>query len=108
MSEHVVEHGEGAHEHATPRTYVIILVILSVVTLLEVGTYFMPSLQARPGLLLFVLSVMAIAKFALVVGYYMHLRYDAAYYRRVFITPLIIALAMILVVMVLTATRFLL
>ncbi len=108
MSEHAVEHGEGAHEHATPRTYVIILVILSVVTLLEVGTYFMPSLQARPGLLLFVLSVMAIAKFALVVGYYMHLRYDAAYYRRVFITPLIIALAMILVVMVLTATRFLL
>ncbi len=108
MSDHAVEGAEGAHEHASPRTYVIILVILSVVTLLEVGTYFMPALQERPWLLLFVLSVMAIAKFALVVGYYMHLRYDAAYYRRVFITPLILALAMILVVMVLTATRFLL
>ena len=109
MSEHVA-HAEEGHEggHASVRTYGIILLILAVVTLLEVGTYFMPSLQERRGLLFFVLSVMAIGKFVLVVGYYMHLRYDAAYYRRIFVIPLIMAVAMVCVVTVLTATMFLL
>lgn len=105
MTEHAVSHEGG---HASVRTYTIILVVLAVVTLLEVGTYFVPALQARHALLLGILAVMAVGKFGLVVGYYMHLRYDAPYYRRVFIVPLIIALAMILVVMVLTSLRFLL
>ena len=104
MTEHVA-HAEGGH--ASPRTYLIILVILAIVTLLEVGTYFMPTLQAHQGWLFAILSVMAIFKFGLVVGYYMHLRYDAAYYRRVFIAPLILACAMIVVVAVLTATMYL-
>ncbi len=103
--------GHGAEEeagHGDTRTYTIILVILAVVTLLEVGTYFVPWLQHHFWVLFSLLSVMAIGKFALVVGYYMHLRYDAPYYTRVFVIPLIMATAMITVVMVLTATRFLL
>ena len=104
----MTEHAHAEAGHASPRTYLIILVVLAIITLLEVGTYFMPTLQANPGWLFTILSVMAIAKFALVVGYYMHLRYDAAYYRRVFIAPLLLACAMIVVVAVLTATKYLL
>jgi cytochrome c oxidase subunit IV len=107
MTEHIVSHGdEGAH--AGPRTYWIILVALAVITLLEVGTYFVPWLHERLTLLFAILSLMAIAKFVLVVGWYMHLRYDALYYRRVFVVPLITATAMVVVVTVLTGLRFLL
>jgi cytochrome c oxidase subunit IV len=107
MTDHTMSDGhEGGH--ASPRTYTIILVVLAVITLLEVGTYFWPWLHHRWWLLLAVLSVMAVAKFVLVVGWYMHLKYDAQYYRRVFIVPLILATAMIIVVTVLTALRFLL
>jgi cytochrome c oxidase subunit IV len=107
MTEHTLDHGH-AGGHASPRTYWIILVVLAVITLLEVGTYFVPWLHERLTLLFAILSVMAIVKFALVVGWYMHLRYDALYYRRVFIVPLILATAMIVVVTVLTGLRFLL
>ena len=106
MTDHAIEHAEhGAH--GTTRTYHMILAILAVMTLLEVGTYYVPWLHARPTLLFTLLAVMALGKFVLVVGYYMHLRYDASYYRRVFVVPLIMACAMIVVVAVLTATRFL-
>ena len=104
MSEHASAHGDGGH--GSVRTYGVILAILGVVTLLEVGTYYVPALQERILLLFTILSIMAIAKFVLVVGYYMHLKYDAQYYSRVFVIPLIMAIAMVLVVTILTATKF--
>jgi len=98
------EHG---HEeaHAGPRTYLNILLVLGVITAAEVGTYFIPWFHEHTGWLFFTLSVMAIAKFVLVVGWYMHLRFDAAYYTRVFVVPLLIAVAMTVVVVALTAGR---
>jgi len=102
----MAEHAEEAH--AGPKTYTIILAILAVVTLLEVATYFIPWFQTHTTVLFWTLSVMSVAKFALVVGYYMHLRYDAEYYRRVFVVPLLIAIVMVVLVTVLTGTKFLL
>jgi len=105
------EHGaEIDHEeaHATVRTYAVILAILAVVTLLEVGTYFVPWFQAHRVILFSTLAVMAIGKFGLVIGYYMHLRYDAAYYSRVFLIPLVLAVVIVVIVAVLTGMRKLL
>lgn len=91
--------------HATVRVYTVVLAILGVVTAMEVGTYFIPWFQAHRPILFWTLSFMSIGKFGLVVGYYMHLRYDAAYYFRVFLVPLCLGVAMTVVVSTLTALR---
>ena len=99
------EHAEGG-AHASIRTYLLVAVILTVVTAIEVGTYFMPWFQQHFWVLFWVLSILSIFKFVLVVGFYMHLRYDAVFYRRVFVFPLVIAIAMTAVVIGLTWTKF--
>lgn len=92
--------------HATARDYFLILVVLAVITALEVATYYMPYFQTpeNHGVLFWTLVVMSVAKFVLVVGWYMHLRYDHSYYTRVFAIPLVFATAMVVVVMMLTAS----
>jgi heme/copper-type cytochrome/quinol oxidase subunit 4 len=93
--------------HGSIRTYLVVAAILVVVTTLEVFTYFLPYLavgQPMHWLLLPVLSCMAFFKFWLVVSFYMHLHYDAPFYTRIFYIPLSVALAMTIVVMLLTAT----
>ena len=60
--------------HPTPRQYVQIAVLLAVLTGVEVGLYYTePTLGklVTPALLL-----LAAIKFGLVVGYYMHLKYE--------------------------------
>ncbi len=92
--------------HATARDYFFILVVLAIITGLEVATYYMPFFEApeNRAILFWTLVVMSVAKFVLVVGWYMHLRYDDSYYTRVFAIPLVFATAMVVVVMLLTAT----
>ena len=104
MDSHVEHAGDAAH--ASIRTYLVVAVILSVVTALEVGTYFTPWFRAHFWVLFWVLALLSLFKFALVVGFYMHLRYDAPLYRRVFLFPLSIAVAMTAVVIFLTWTKF--
>ncbi|MGZ8755866.1 MAG: cytochrome C oxidase subunit IV family protein [Acidimicrobiia bacterium] len=63
-----------AHHHPTPRQYVQIAVLLAVLTGIEVGLYYTaPTLGklVTPALL-----ILAATKFGLVVGYYMHLKYE--------------------------------
>lgn len=104
MAEHAVA-SEQEVAHASIRTYLVICAILSVVTLIEVATYFIEWFRARFWLMFWVLCLLSLLKFALVVGYYMHLRYDNVLYRRVFVFPLAIAIAMTTVLVVLTAAR---
>jgi len=102
----VTEHAHAeAHGHSSVRTYLVVLAILAVVTLVEVATYFIPWFEEHRSVLFWSLSAMAIAKFWLVVGFYMHLQYDASYYRRVFVVPVVIAVVMTVVVTVLTLAR---
>jgi cytochrome c oxidase subunit 4 len=78
--EHAEEH---AVEHAHPgaKTYVIIGVILAVITLAEVFFYTQESVRAILVPLLLALSA---SKFVLVVGFYMHLRFDHPLFTGVF------------------------
>lgn len=79
--------------------YVEIGIILAVVTALEVALYFLDISRAVvvPGLLL-----LTAIKFALVVMWFMHLRFDSAWFRRVFLFGLVIAV----VVFGITASTF--
>lgn len=97
-------HTAAAHEHEHPpdRRYVILAVVLAVITAAEVGTYYWEELfGSAPSTTLLVVTLfpMMIAKFIIVAGWFMHLRYDNPIYRRVFLFGLLIAIAVYLVAM---------
>ncbi len=86
-AEHEVD--ETVHDHPSDAKYVKIAVILAVITAAEVSTYFWKSAGTLE--LVAVLFPMMIAKFAIVTGYFMHLKYDNPIFRRVFVFGLVLA-----------------
>ncbi|HEX5164352.1 MAG TPA: cytochrome C oxidase subunit IV family protein [Thermomicrobiales bacterium] len=74
------EHAE-AHAHPPAMQYVLIAAILSIITAVEVATYYIDSLEA---ILVEILIVLSIMKFSIVVGYYMHLKFDNKLFTWVF------------------------
>ena len=86
------EHG---HDHPTDASYVKVALILGVITAAEVGTYFWEDLfgsEPSTTALILTLFPMMIAKFFIVCGWFMHLRYDNPLFRRVFVFGLILAI----------------
>jgi cytochrome c oxidase subunit 4 len=86
------------HEHPTWKQYKWVALILTVITIVEVWVYYIPSfVESRlfvPALLL-----MSAVKFAIVCAYYMHLKYDHKLFRALFIGPLIIAAVTMIVLL---------
>ena len=95
-------HHEAAHvdhaamgiekEHPTWSTYWKVAVILTLITVVEVWIYYIPSFVAS-RLFVPALLIMSAFKFATVVLFYMHLRYDHRLFRVLFTGPLIIAIS---------------
>jgi cytochrome c oxidase subunit 4 len=84
--------------HPGPGEYVKIAAILAVITIIEVGAYYVTGLSE--GVLSAALLVMMVIKFALVALWFMHLRFDSILFRRLFITGIILALLVYTVAMV--------
>ena len=86
------------HEHPTWKQYKWVAIILTLITGVEVWVYYIPSFVASK---LFVpaLLIMSAVKFAIVVLFYMHLKYDARLFRALFTGPLIIAVVTIISLM---------
>jgi cytochrome c oxidase subunit 4 len=82
------------HEHPTWRQYKWVALILTLVTIGEVWAYYVPSFVASPAFVP-ILLIMSAAKFAIVVLFYMHLKYDHKLFRALFTGPLMIAMATI-------------
>jgi cytochrome c oxidase subunit 4 len=93
-------HGGG---HATVRTYIIVLAIITAVEVATLYIHGIPNWLLVSGLLL-----MSAAKFYLVVGFFMHLKYDSNIMRSLFVGPLVIAILIILAVMALFSAYILL
>lgn len=85
---HDAKHAE--HHHPTGNQYLKIAVILTVITIIEVWAYYIPSLVASP---LFnpALIAMSAAKFVIVVAFYMHLKFDSKLFRLLFTGSMIVA-----------------
>jgi len=91
------------HAHGSVKQYTVLIVILALVTFVE--------WQALPGMLFYIepldksgwlkplLIVMSAAKFYAVVFYYMHLKYDATIFRRLFVGVFSLAFVCVMVVM---------
>jgi cytochrome c oxidase subunit 4 len=100
----VAHHAQGGH--ATIKTYINVAVALGILTAIEVATLYIPGIPNT--LLVTSLLVMSVIKFFLVVGFFMHLRYDSGIMRALFVGPLIIAIAIILALMALFSAFILL
>ena len=82
------------HEHPTWKQYKWVALILTVITIFEVWAYYLPAFVASPAFVPTLLFMSAL-KFAIVVAFYMHLKYDHRLFRGLFTGPLIIAMATI-------------
>jgi cytochrome c oxidase subunit 4 len=69
----------GAHEHPSENVYLIVALVLAVLTAIEVGLYYL-----KGGLTYIPLLVLMFLKFMIVVGFFMHLRFDSPLFRRLF------------------------
>jgi cytochrome c oxidase subunit 4 len=83
-------------DHPSNRFYVVIAVILAVLTAMEVMVFYV---EALAPVLVPLLMLMMTAKFALVVMFFMHLRFDSKLLTGVFVWGLFIATAIVLALM---------
>jgi len=82
-----------AEAHKSPN-YMAIFWWLAVLTVLEVGAYFLP-----PPSKWFILIALALAKAALVAMYFMHLKFETRTLAYIALTPLAIATLLVLVLL---------
>ncbi|HYS59636.1 MAG TPA: cytochrome C oxidase subunit IV family protein [Gemmatimonadales bacterium] len=77
------------HRHPTVDVYLRVAAALVILTVLEVGVFYVPAFHP---VLVPVLLVLSTAKFALVVMFYMHLKADSKFFTFLFGAPLLLAL----------------
>lgn len=78
------------HSHPGPGEYIQIGIILAIITAVEVALYYLDVIRVVviPSLLF-----LTIVKFVLVILWFMHLRFDSPWFRRLFFAGLGLALA---------------
>src|SRR6185295_544842 len=86
------------HEHPTWKQYKWVALILTVITVVEVWVYYIPSFVAS-RLFIPALLIMSAVKFAIVVMFYMNLMYDNKLFRVLFTGPLTIAILTLIVLL---------
>ena len=88
---HELEH--DVQHHPGWQTYVVIGLILTIITAVEVAVFYIPAMHTYMAPLLLTLSA---AKFALVIMFYMHLKFDSRLFSTVFVAPLILAITVVI------------
>ncbi len=92
----VDQESQEAHQIG-PREYWLIAIFLGVITGFEVGATYVDSIKG--GWLIALLLVLAAVKFFTVVGWYMHLKYEAFTVNGLFYFGLIGAITLFIVVL---------
>ena len=78
------------HAHPTEAKYIQIAIILSIITLVEVGLFYLESFE---GVLVPSLILLSAIKFVMVVGYFMHLKFDDKRLAWIFASGMALALS---------------
>ena len=97
VTAHDAEHER--HTHPSDAQYVLIAAILAAITALEVSTYYLDFFKKNFAFLLIALIPMMIVKFGMVAAFFMHLRFDNKLFRRVFLTGIILATSVYMIVL---------
>lgn len=101
---HLTPHEE--HSHPGPRQYVMIGLILVILTAIEVAVSYIETDNSNA--IIVALAVLAALKFYLVCAWFMHMKHDAPFFRRLFIVGLVGATIVYGVVMFMFASTVLL
>jgi cytochrome c oxidase subunit IV len=95
---------EGPHpiEHAHPGelTYIKVAITLAIITVIEVAIWYVDWMHDN-HVLVPALLVLSAVKFVAVVGFFMHLRFDARLFTYIFASGLAVALSIVLALMAL-------
>ena len=89
--EHEAQTDHEGRGHPSDRSYVGIALILAVLTALDVVSFYVED--ELGALLIPALVIMMIVKFVIVVAWFMHLRFDSNLFTRVFVSGLLLAIA---------------
>ena len=89
---------DNPREHPTPKKYVQIAIFLGVLTAIEVALYYTEDIVGvfTDPLLIF----LAIGKYVVVVGWFMHLRFENKMVNRFFAGGMILAVILFAIVMI--------
>jgi cytochrome c oxidase subunit 4 len=87
VAEQAVEPVEEHGGHPDVKQYVMIAVVLVIVTALEIATSYINT--GHTNWIIIALGAMAIVKFVLVTGWYMHMKSDNPLFRRFFIVGIV-------------------
>jgi cytochrome c oxidase subunit IV len=93
----------GEHAHPTVGTYLRVAAILVILTVIEVGVFYVPAFDV---ILVPTLLVLSAAKFALVVLFYMHLKTDSPLFSFLLGGPLLLAVAILVALILLFFGQF--
>jgi cytochrome c oxidase subunit IV len=81
-------HIADSHEnHPGPRLYIIVAALLGILTLIEVGAFF---LEMSSWIVVWILLLLSLTKFLMVVFFFMHLRMDDNRFALLFFAPMIV------------------
>ena len=89
---------ENHIEHPTPKRYVQIAIVLGILTAVEIALYYTEDIVGvftDP-----ILIILAVGKFIIVVGWFMHLRFENKMVNRFFAGGMILALFLFAIVMI--------
>ena len=89
---------ENDVDHPTPKKYVQIAIVLGILTAIEIALYYTEDIVGvftDP-----ILIILAVGKFIIVVGWFMHLRFENKMVNRFFTGGMILALVLFAIVMI--------
>ena len=89
---------ENHIDHPTPKKYVQISIVLGILTAIEIALYYTEDIVGvftDP-----ILIILAVGKFIIVVGWFMHLRFENKMVNRFFTGGMILALVLFAIVMI--------
>ena len=85
-------------EHPTPGTYFKVAMTLAVITAVEVAVFYVEFVGYG---IIPILALLSVAKFLLVMMYYMHLKFDSRIFSVLFVAGLVLAASVLFALMAL-------
>ena len=82
--------------HPTPFTYLKVAIVLAILTGVEVGVFYVDALEPA---FLPIFLILSIAKFILVIMFYMHLKFDSRLFSSVFVGGVMLAIVVAVALM---------
>lgn len=89
----------GHDNHPTPALYIRLALILTLITVIEFGVFYLTGLNS--SVMTAIILALSTLKFGLVVAFYMHLKFDNWRFTALFVVPFFIMVSVLVVLLAL-------